>query len=274
MKKSSEKTNNKKQTKNSKKQTKSEILARRRIIAVIGGVLLLLLMIVPIIVGVKKLQEKMSYTPYYNLEERNSKIQETNIEGNQAYAWLRVQGTDIDTPIIPITSSLNSSFADYLWTSGEYVEGENRKVIYGHNIRNVSSYPDITNPGHNRFEQLVSFAYYDFAKENLYIQYNDGKEENLYKIYAVTFNNEADEYGQSYVMEDVADYIHSAKYNSVYNYDVDVKDTDELIALITCTRYFGAYEKTQFRVDARKVRKNEKILKYNVETTSNYDIIK
>ena len=164
--------------------------------------------------------------------------------------------------------------ANYLWTAAEYKEGENRKVIYGHNIRNVSAYPEIGNEDHIRFEQLVSFAYYDFAKKNLYIQYNDGTGDALYKIYAVTFNNEADEVGQSYTKKQTESYIRSTRNESIYNYDVDVTSDDTLIALVTCTRYFGREEKTQFRVDARKVRKNEKIMKYNVETTSNYDIIK
>jgi len=216
-----------------------------------------------------------NYIEHYSYQSRTSKISETKIADSPAIGWIRVQGTNIDTPVVVRTDLVEESVGNnYLWLSEYYFEGDNRKVIYGHNIRNVSPYPEIGNEEHIKFEQLVSFSYYDFAKENLYIQFSDGIDEALFKIYAVTFNNLGDEYGQSYKKEDLSNYIKEVKYNSIYNYDVEVDETDELISLITCTRYFGKYEKTQFKVDARRVRKNEKIDKYSVETNSNYDIIK
>ena len=144
----------------------------------------------------------------------------------------------------------------------------------GEPSEDVSSEPEIGNSEHIKFEQLMSFVYYDFAKENLYIQYSDGKEEALYKIYAVSFNDIAYEYGQSYSKKKINKYISDAKDISIYDYDVEVDENDKLISLITCTRYFGRYGKTQFRVDARRIRENEKISKYSVEINSNYDIIK
>lgn len=259
-----------------KSSKKKYSVNKKRLFVVIGGVLLLLLAVVLGIIYISKfVREEIVYSPYYEIEERTSKVVSTDVDGAKAYAWVRVQGTNIDTPVVVPNDAIDDdNAANYLWTSSNYYDGENRKVIYGHNIRNVSAYPEIGNSDHIRFEQLVSFAYYDFAKENLYIQYNDGKEDALYLIYAVSFNNHGDEFGQSYPKEEVANYIASARKNSVYDYDVDVRDSDELISLITCTRYFGAFEKTQFRVDARKLRKNEKIVKYNVETNTNYDIIK
>lgn len=231
--------------------------------------------VIIILVASINLKKDEDFVEYYSVLSRTSKISETKIADSPAIGWLRVQGTNIDTPIVIRTDEVEESVGyNYLWLSEYYFEGENRKVIYGHNLRNVSSYPEIGNEEHIKFEQLVSFSYYDFAKDNLYIQLSDGKEETLYKIYAVTFNNLGNEYGQSYKQEEIDSYIKDVKYNSIYNYDVDVDDSDELISLITCTRYFGKYEKTQFKVDARRVRKNEKIDKYSVETNSNYDIIK
>ena len=40
----------------------------------------------------------------------------------------------------------------------------------------------------NNFENLPSFLYYDFAKDNKYIQYSDEKNNYLYKIYAIYLN--------------------------------------------------------------------------------------
>ena len=261
-----------------KKQTKKKKKNNNRINYVFISISVLIMIVIIITVILTNNRNKtinVDYQPYYTIESRISNIDNTKIADSPAIGWLRVQGTNIDTPIVKRTDKVEESVGyNYLWLSEYYFENENRKVIYGHNIRNVSSYPEVGNKDHIKFEQLVSFAYDDFAKENLYIQFSDGKEEKLYKIYAVTFNNQSEEYGKSYKKEELKDYIKQVKYNSIYNYDVDVNEDDELISLITCTRYFGRYEKTQFKVDARRVRKNEKINKYSVETNSNYDIIK
>lgn len=246
-------------------------MKKSRLIVGIGIIIIVITCLVLYFISKKDI----NYIDYYSIESRISKIKDTKIADSPAIGWVRVQGTNIDTPMVIRTDEVEESVGyNYLWLSEYYFENENRKVIYGHNIRNVSSYPEVGNTEHIKFEQLVSFAYYDFAKENLYIQFSDGNDEALYKIYAVTFNNLGDEYGQSYKKENLDNYIKEVKYNSIYNYDVDVTKDDELISLITCTRYFGKYEKTQFKVDARRVRENEKINKYSVESNSNYDIIK
>ena len=74
--------------------------------------------------------------------------------------------------------------------------------------------------------------------------------------------------------EEVENYAAAAKENSLFDYDVDVLGTDKIVSLITCTRFFGLDGPTQFRVDVRKVRDDEKITKSKVTTTDNYDIIK
>lgn len=248
-------------------------MKKNKLIAGIGITVVIIVVICLLLYLTSK--KSVNYIDYYSVESRISKIKDTKIADSPSVGWIRVQGTNIDTPIVIRTDQVEESVGyNYLWLSEYYFENENRKVIYGHNIRNLSAYPEIGNDEHIKFEQLVSFAYYDFAKENLYIQFSDGNDEALYKIYAVTFNNLDEEYGQSYKTEELDNYIKKVKYNSIYNYDVDVNKDDELLSLITCTRYFGRYEKTQFKVDARRVRENEKISKYSVETNSNYDIIK
>lgn len=249
---------------------KYKINKKRFVIVIILVIILLSIIGIGIVRGI----EELIYEPYYEIEKRDQNIKDTKYYDSQAYAWVRVQGTNIDTAVVHKTDEVDADIKiDYLWTSSNYEEGENRKVIYGHNVRNVSSYPELGNEDHFRFEQLMSFSYYDFAKENLYIQYNDGTGDSLYKIYAVSFNDGHIEYGQSYDKETTAEYIENARYESLYDYDVLVDENDELISLITCTRYFGLMEKTQFRVDARKVRANEKIVQYEVTKTSNYNVI-
>ena len=217
---------------------------------------------------------KDNYKPYVTFDSKVEKMKSTKVADAKAIGWLRVQGTNIDYPIINETYDAYYSGIDYLWKANRYVPGENRVAIYGHNILNISSEPLITDPTHVRFEQLLSFVYYDFAKDNLYIQYTHNGEDEIYKIYAVGFVSKNDEYGNSYTGEDLKNYIKTAKDNSIYDYDIDVDSDDDIISLITCTRYFGLDGLSQFRIDARKVRKNEKIVKYDVEINDNYSKIK
>lgn len=235
----------------------------------------IILLILLVLLGAKILLDiNNSNTIIYSIDSRIDKINNilvnTNITG-----WLRVQGTNIDYPVVWETQELYESGKDYLWRPNSYNDNYNREVIYGHNILNVSNKPLIADATHKRFEQLMSFARYDFAKDNMYIQYTKNGKDTLYKIYAIGFDTVDLEKGSSFEdTSELTNYISKVRSNSIYNYNIDVNSKDKIISLITCTRYFGLYGKTQFRVDARLVRENEKIVKYKIETNQNYDIIK
>ena len=111
--------------------------------------------------------------------------------------------------------------------------------------------------------------------KNICIQYVDiDSEESLYKIYAISFYSGDEDVGESYTDEkDITNYIEKVRKASIYDLDVDVDYQDELITLATCTRYFGVNGPKHFKIDARKVRKNEKISNYSVKKSNNYDIM-
>lgn len=205
-----------------------------------------------------------------NFKERLDTI--NNFE-TKAYkvGWIQVQGTNIDLPVLEYINYLDEDTEyRYAWAANYFRQGMNRRVIGSHNILNVSSNPTKDTTNLQDFEALMSFVYHSFAKDNLYIQYTDydTQEENLYKIYAVGFYD----YNDSVLMgfnndESVNKYLKMVLENSVYKYDVDVNSNDELITLITCTRFFGSTSKQQIFIDARKIRDDEKIEKYSVKTT-------
>lgn len=239
-------------------------------------IIALLLIVVIICIAGYFIYKKLQPTgPFYAIESRISEAENTKIADATTIGWIKVQGTNIDYPMIYETAKAYNSGEDYIWIPHVANETENRMAIYGHNIRNVSSEPLIADPTLERFEQLMSFVDYDFAKNNQYIQLTVNGEETLYKIYAVSFVSYQDDYGQNTNnLEEAQNYIDKVKSESLYKYDVDVKNTDTLISLITCTRYFGNDGKKQFKIDARKVNDDEKIEKSKVTKTSNYDIIK
>ena len=215
----------------------------------------------------------------YEIDSRVNNVKE--LKDNTSLimlGWIRVQGTDIDYPIIYKNIYTDSENVDYLWSlsmASDDRDEENRDVIYGHNLRNVSSNPILNDHSLVRFEQLMYFTNYKFAKENQFIQLTvDGKDE-LYKIFGAAFVSPTMDSGEiTETKEETENYIKEALKSSIYDYHTQVNGEDDIISLITCTRFFGIQSDiTQFRIDARKVRENEKAINSRVTKTSNYDII-
>ena len=195
-----------------------------------------------------------------------------------AVGWLKIQGTNIDYPVIYNSSSIDINAIgeeNYLWTNVNNKKISNRVFIVGHNIKNVSKNPLITNKDHVRFEQLLSFVYYDFAKDNEYVQYTIDGTDYLYKIFSISFiDNDKLDYGMnSYKKEKLDKYINNSIKSSLFKYNVKVNKNDSVITLVTCTRMFGAYANKAFKIDARMVRKGEFTNKYKVTKNKNYNNI-
>lgn len=188
------------------------------------------------------------------------------------FGWLQVQGTHIDLPILDSRSVSDEIDYSYGWLSPNVSTNENRLVLLGHNVLNVSSSPMRPNEILKDFEELMAFVYYDFARDNLYIQYTKDNKDEIYLIYGIGFYDYDYKYdNQSLKDDEVETYIDYVKENSLYNYDIDVNKEDTLLTIKTCTRYFGAYEKQQLVIDARKLRDDEDTLKYQVTQTKKYD---
>ena len=147
--------------------------------------------------------------------------------------------------------------------------------VMGHNIMNLSSNPMITNPDHVRFEQLLSFAHYDFAKDNQYVQFTVDGKDYLFKIFSISFpesSSSSSLNGELYTDEDVKGVSQRAINDSIFDYDVDVNEKDNLITLVTCTRMFGNKSRN-FQVMARQVRSGESTGLSKVTKNDNYKVI-
>lgn len=213
---------------------------------------------------------------YYTISTRVNNVTRMNKDYEEVIGWLKVQGTNIDYPIVDFSKLKEDPEYDYLWKNTSDTTLEDKVTIVGHNIRNVSKEPLITEKDHTRFEQLMSFVNSDFVKDNQYIQYTVNGKNYLYKIYAVTFSSEEEEnknlsFSSS---KQKKEYIKNVKKNSLFDYKIDVDEKDKLISLVTCTRMFG-YENAnvKFKVEGRLVRKKENVKKYKVSTSKYYNDI-
>ena len=218
-------------------------------------------------------------TSTFAVLDETDKINDAKKYGDDVVGWLRVEGTNIDLPLIENLEGTNILRDDYdfAWTNSFPDSKSNRPAFISHNIRNLSKNPVVGDDTMFRFEQLMSFIYPDFIKDNQFIEYtNQDGETALYRIYAVSLleDNQEASYSDTYTKEEQEEYIKKAKEESMYDMDVDVNSGDLLLTLFTCTRFYGFTNDYSFRVDARKLRKGERTTLAEVKTNDNYKVIK
>lgn len=222
-----------------------------------------------------------SFKPFYKVEDRAEQVQrEAKKRSDLVEGWIKVQGTNIDYPIIYNDyykgTDLNNIKYDFAWSNEKVDKLTNRPLIVGHNLLNVSKTPLIADPNHSRFEQLMSFVYIDFVKDNKYIQYTIDGKNYLYKIFSISFVNDStiDYETVSMTEEELEKYINSSIKDSMFDFDIDVSKEDKIITLVTCTRMFGYDSGKTFKIDARMVRDKESIRNYKVKEKKKYKKIK
>lgn len=219
-------------------------------------------------------------TGYYKVDSRVEELKnEKPIEGSnfKTVGWLKIQGTDIDLPIVYSKDPYEEfpvQLESFGWSRNEISKDGNYYDITGHNIFNLSATPKIKSSMFNRFEQLMAFVYYDFAKDNQYIQLTIDDKDYVYKIFTVSFidkslasffptKNDVDK-------DQMKNLINVVNKKSLYKYDVDVDENDKIIALSTCTRIYGANSNTEFYVFGRLIRDKEKYNHYKVTKNKDY----
>ena len=256
-----------------KRKAKSKNAKIKKQMLITGSILVIVVLAVAVVYFSIE-NSKFDKNITLNFQDRTEDSLEFKHGDFYTVGWIQVQGTNIDTPVINSFDYGDDGISDYAWRSSEYDTDETREVISGHNIINVSSTPIRDMSMLNYFEGLMAFTYYDFAQDNLYISYTKEGKEELYKIYAIGFYDYAGNNDRSMSNpEQIKEYIASVRDNSIYDYDIEVDENDELITIKTCTRYFGAFEKQLFVIDARKVRDDEKIEKYKVKKSKNFDML-
>ena len=219
------------------------------------------------------------YRPVYQVKDRTEKLEKfRSVEKQKAMAWIRVAGTNIDLPVMyyDIVEDISDPTYDIAWSYTNDKTLPDKSTVFSHNVLNVSSNPLIGDKNHRRFEQLMAYIYYDFAKDNQYIQYTINNKNYLFKIYGVSFvqTDEIESDSSNRTKEELKKYIQDVKKDSYFQYHTDVDSQDKLLSLVTCTRFFGSDTSYSFVVDARLLRKNERAGKSKVVEKDNYKKIR
>ena len=244
------------------------------LIILILGILILLLVLN------NKNEDSFVYNEnYYDIRDRSDKIKEnkkTDASDYNTIGWVQVQGTNIDMPVL---RAVGEGFTNpvekegYGWVESDDSNYHNVINVLGHNIFNLSSKPKLSSDTFKRFEELMGFVYYDFAKDNEYIQLTMDGKEYVYKIFATSFVNASEAVvfpNGEYTKEEKKKYLKMMKENSIYDYDVDVSEEDDFASVSTCTRMLGTDVYVNFFVVGRLMRKDEKYDNYIVKKNDNY----
>lgn len=218
----------------------------------------------------------------FKVESRDELFKEAKQNDTNQFktiGWVKVQGTNIDYPVIKILDEEYGhpvSGESYAWSINEGSKVEKKMDISGHNILNLSSNPVKKDEMFIYFEELMNFVYYDFAKENQFIQLHINGEEYIYKIFSINFLKPFDVNSfarNGYENDEINDFLNVLDKGNLYDYDVDANKDDKFISLYTCTKFFGNEMNANFVVTGRLLRDNEKIELSAIEKTEKYDDI-
>ena len=257
-----------------RKKKLSDRLKRYNVLLIIALIVLMLLL------GVLMIFQIFGNNDYYKVVSREDNIEKSKQNDNgdhETIGWVRVQGTNIDYPVYGILSQefdypvVSTSFT---WSLNKDSDYHNTMVIYGHNIMNLGPYPRVHDDDFDRMEELMGFVYPDVAEQNQYIQLTMNGENYLYKIFAAGFIDQftLDSLPKGEYPDDVRNkYIELVKENSIYDYDVDLKDDDKILSVVTCTRFLGSDFSNDFMITGRLVRVGEEVDQYKVHRNKNYD---
>ena len=155
-------------------------------------------------------------------------------------AHLSVQGTDVQNRAIWQAKGNTNYYTNgsVTWAAGSanLRSGElsQNTVIYGHNWNNCFAPYKKTGP---EFESLMAYSYADFVKDNQYIYLTTNSGTHTFQVFAVCFTTDLSFYINCNGI-DVSDVADRAKSMSLFNFGVSVSDTDKIITLSTCTRYY------------------------------------
>ena len=257
-----------------RKKKLSAKLKRYNIVLIVALVVLMLLL------GTLMVVQMFGGRAYYKAESRMDNIrksQESDSEDHETIGWIRVQGTNIDYPVFGILSedfdypvTLNS----FTWSLSYDSNFHDTMLIYGHNVMNLGPNPRLHDEAFVRMEELMGFVYYDFAEENQFMQLSMNGKNYIYKIFAVSFlePSELDAYPSGEFTQEVkATYVNEILDNSIYDYEVDVKDDDKILSAITCTRFFKDGNSYDFIVTGKLVEEGAAITPSKVHRNKNYE---
>lgn len=161
------------------------------------------------------------------------------ISRNQdAIAWIKVNGTNINYPVVQTTDNsfyLNHSFDQSVnsagWVFGDYRNNfttlDRNNVIYAHSRLNGSMFATLKN--------ALTEEWYE-CKENHYVILATPSQNMIWKVFSVYTIPTEEYYISTYFSSDeqYINFLNTIKNRSVYDFKVDLGKDDKILTLSTC----------------------------------------
>lgn len=159
-------------------------------------------------------------------------------KNSDTIAWLKVNGTSIEYPIVKTTNnnfymthSFDKSYNSAGWVFMDYKDKfdgtDNNMVIYAHNRRDGSLFGTLKN---------ILTEEWQNNEENFIIPFITENEKQEYQVFSVYMIENEDYYITTNFGTDneFQKFIDKIKSRSVKNFDVDVNTEDHILTLSTC----------------------------------------
>ncbi len=165
-----------------------------------------------------------------------NKLKEKN---SDTVAYLKVNNTDIDYVVVKakdndyyLKHNYNKKYSTAGWVFADYrdkFDGNDRNIIvYGHNMLNGSMFGTLKN--------ILKKEWYTNS-DNLTINLITEDGELIYKVFSI-YNIKKEDYYISTNFKSEKEYkkfIKTLVKRSIYNFNVDMEDTEQILTLSTCS---------------------------------------
>ena len=151
--------------------------------------------------------------------------------------WLSVDGTNVNYPITQsndndyyLNHSIKKTKTTDGWTFMDYRNNENMQdkntIFYGHNLLNKTAFGSISSLFTDRWFSTSNHKIMVLTQTNKYI----------YEVFSVYYSEPVVDYLQvSFVDNEYTNFINILKNKSLYNFNVDLTNSNSIITLSTCT---------------------------------------
>ena len=184
------------------------------------------------VVTIKEIKQEGENKQEYNVDFEKLKEKNAN-----TIAWLKVNGTNIEYPIVQATDNsyylkhnFNKEYNSAGWIFADYrnkFDGTDKNIIiYGHNMKDNSMFGSLKN--------ILKEHWYN-NEQNYIINFITKDESQSYKVFSI-YQIEAEDY---YIKTDFNDqeflkYIETVISRSVKDFNIEVTEEDSILTLSTC----------------------------------------
>lgn len=182
-----------------------------------------------------------SYITVDNEEQENEysdKIKRLKEINSDTIAWLKVKGTTIEYPVVKssdnefyLSHSFDKSYNKAGWIFADFRnsfdDNDDNLIIYGHNMMDGSMF--------NSLKMVIKSEWYENEDNHLILLMTENKQ-NVYKVFS-TYKISAQDYEtitKYESKENFKTYLNFIKKKSIFNYNTDVNEEDQILTLSTC----------------------------------------